>query len=291
MLHFTKRLALAILFRTSRFWPDRIYLKMVYYLSTGEILNLTYPRKFNEKMNWLKLYNRNPFYTKLADKYEVKRIVADMIGNQYVVPTYGVYNSFDSIDFSKLPDAFILKTTHDSGGGILCKSKINFDFIEAKKQMKKKLKKNYYPKYREWPYKNIQPRIVVDKLLDDGTNHELQDYKFWCFNGVPKVIYLTNKGKDVRENFYDMDFNPLSINHGFAKADIEFSKPEGFEIMKELAAKLSRGIPFVRVDFFYVNGKVYFGEYTFYDWGGMQPFQSKEWDIKLGSWINLHFDK
>lgn len=278
----------AVLLKTAKIWPDKFYLENLYRLVTnGESINLDNPQSLNDKINWLKLYDRNPLYTKLADKYEVKKYVKDKIGEEYVVPNYGVYNSFEEIDFDSLPDSFIIKTTHDSGGGVICRSKSSFDLQQAQKKLNKLLKQNYYPKYREWVYKNIPPRLIVDHLLDDHSGHELQDYKFWCFNGEPKVIYLTNKGKDIFENFYDMDFKELDINHGFERVKPEFNKPLEFGLMKELATKLAEGIPFVRVDFFDVNGKVYFGEYTFYDWGGMQPFQSKEWEMKMGSWIKL----
>ena len=186
-----------------------------------------------------------------------------------------------------MPDQFVIKTTHDSSGVITCKDKNWLDKVNAKKIVEASLKRNWYPHLREWVYKDIQPRILIDALLDDHSGTELRDYKFWCFNGQPKVMYFTNKGKVIKENFYDMDFNPLTINHGFERIQPEFEKPEPFELMKSLASKISKGIPFVRVDFFYVDGKVYFGECTFYDWGGMRPFKDFKDDEMLGSWIDL----
>lgn len=266
---------------------DEAYLKFIYKRRFKRELDLTNPRSFNEKMNWLKLYDRNPLYTQLADKYEVKKIVAEKIGAEYVVPNYGVWDRFEDIDFDKLPDQFVLKTTGDSSGVIICKDKKSFDRDSAAKKIKHSITRNWYYRTREWPYKDIKPRIIADRLLDEHTGRELQDYKFWCFNGVPKVMYVTNKGKNIAENFYDMDFNPININHGFPRVSPEFSKPSGFEKMKQLAASLSKDIPFVRVDFFYVNNKIYFGEFTFYDWGGLRPFVNYKMDLEIGKWLTL----
>ena len=266
---------------------DRLYIQIIYYLSFGRKIDLDKPRSFNEKMNWLKLYNRVPLYTILADKYEVKAFVAKIIGEEFVVENYGVYDTWEDIDFDKLPDQFVIKGTHDSGGAFVCRNKARFDCNRVKRRIEKNLKKNYYFPLREWPYMNIKPRIIIDKFLDDGTGSELRDYKFYCFNGIPKYIYNTIKGNNIYENFYDMDFNPININHGFPRHQPEFEKPKNFELMKKLASKLSFGLPFVRVDFFEVDNKVYFGEFTFYDWGGMRPFESYEQDLFLGDLLEL----
>lgn len=212
---------------------------------------------------------------------------AILIGDEYVVPTYGCYNSFDEIDFNQLPDKFVLKATHDSSGAEICRDKTKFNIGGCRKKYKKLLKRNWYWHLREWPYKNIRPRLLIDTFLDDHTGEILRDYKFMCFNGEPKVMYCTVKDKYIYENFYDMDFQPLHISHGYDRHQPEFERPAEFEKMKELAKILSSDIPFVRVDFFDVNGKIYFGEYTFYDWGGMKPFVNKLWDIKLGDWLSL----
>ena len=272
---------------TPKCWPDRFYLKSLYYVDNGKHLNLDNPTTFNEKLNWMKFHDQNPLYRTLVDKYKVKKIVEEKIGSEYVVKNYAVYNSVDEIDLDSLPDSFVLKATHDSGGVIICKSKSSFDLQAAKKKLKRQLSIDYYWKTREWVYKDPDPKIIADEYLDDHSGHELTDYKFWCFNGEPKVMYITNKGKNIKENFYDMDFAPLDINHGFPRVVPEFEKPEQFELMKELAKKLSQGIPFVREDFFNLNGRVYFGEFTFYDWAGLKAFVDDEWDRKLGSWINL----
>ena len=283
------KFCIKVLSYTSCVWPDKMYLSLLYYLRFGKILDLKNPQTFSQKLNWEKIYDRNPLYTKMADKYEVKKHVANIIGDEYVVSNYGVWEKFDQIDFSKLPNQFILKCTHDSSGVVPCKNKASFDLKAAKQIIGRSLRHSYYLEGREWPYKNVRPRIIADMLLDDGRTGELQDYKWWCFNGEPKVMYITNKGiaGQVYENFYDMEFNVLDIDHGFPRIFPEYDKPKEFELMKELAAKLSQDIPFVRVDFFDIHGKVYFGEFTFFDHAGLRPFVSEKWDNILGEWLNL----
>ncbi len=267
--------------------PDKTYIKYVAKGKLGYSIDINHPKTFNEKLNWLKLYGRNPLYTKMADKYEAKKIVAERIGEQYVVKNLGYWRSFEEIDFDALPNQFVLKCTHDSSGAIICRDKNTFDKLSARRKINLSLKMNYFYACREWPYKNIPHRIIADELLNDHSGKELNDYKFWCFNGVPKYMYCTVKSNDVYENFYDMDFKPANIDHGFRRRAPEFAKPEAFELMKELAGKLSAGIPFVRIDFFYVDGKVYFGEYTFFDWAGLQPFKTYQQDLELGKLIEL----
>lgn len=276
-----------IIFGTAPLWPDRLYIETVYKRINHVSLNLDSPQTFNEKLNWLKLYNQNPLYTKLADKYLAKEYVAGVIGEEYVVRNYGVWKTFDEIDFDSLPDRFILKATHDSGGVTICRDKSQLDMLALKIKFDRILKTNYFYKLREWVYKNAEPKIIADELLDDHSGHELTDYKFWCFNGEAKIMYITNKGENIYENFYDMDYTPIDINHGYPRRFPEYTKPQNFELMKSLAAKLSKDIPFVRVDFFDIDGKVYFGEFTFYDWAGMKSFVSKDWDKLLGDWIKL----
>lgn len=276
-----------IIFGTAPLWPDRLYIETVYKRINHVSLNLDCPQTFNEKLNWLKLYNQNPLYTKLADKYLAKEYVAGVIGEEYVVRNYGVWKTFDEIDFDSLPDRFILKATHDSGGVTICRDKSQLDMLALKIKFDRILKTNYFYKLREWVYKNAEPKIIADELLDDHSGHELTDYKFWCFNGEAKIMYITNKGENIYENFYDMDYTPIDINHGYPRRFPEYTKPQNFELMKSLAAKLSKDIPFVRVDFFDIDGKVYFGEFTFYDWAGMKSFVSKDWDKLLGDWIKL----
>lgn len=265
---------------------DKGYVEMHASSCLGYKVDLDNPKTFNEKLNWMKVFGRDSKYTIMADKYAAKDYVASVIGGEYIVPCLGVWNSFDEINFDELPNQFVLKATHQSGV-IVCKDKSKFDMEYARKKLESDLNRNYYNVHREWVYKDIPPRIIADKFLDDNTGTELRDYKFWCFNGEPKVVYLTNKGENVYENFYDMDFNPIQIDHGFVRHQPEFVCPETFSLMKELATKLSKDIPFVRIDFFNVEGKVYFGECTFYDWGGCHPFASYEEDLKIGGWMTL----
>lgn len=276
-----------LLNKFSFLFSDEQYIKTIYHVNFKVLPDLINPVTFNEKLNWLKLHYHNPRLTLMADKYAVKRLVSDLIGEQYVVPCYGVWGKWEDIPFESLPEQFVLKGTHDSGGAFVCKDKSSFNYTEVKHQLKKNLKRDFFLAGREWPYKNIPHRILADKFLDDHTGKELRDYKFWCFNGKPMYMYVTIKGKNVYENFYDIDFNIASINHGFPRHQPEFEKPEKFDEMKKLATILSEGIPFVRVDFFQVDGHVYFGEFTFFDWGGLRPFTNNQTDIELGNLIDL----
>ncbi len=273
--------------------PDSVYLQKLYALNGGSRLNLTNPLSFNEKLNWLKINDRNPLYTKLVDKYDSKKFVAETIGEEYVVKNIGVYKNFSDIKIENLPNKFVVKTTHDSSGTIVCYGKDKFDILDYKKMLTKALKRNYYYQCREWPYKNVEPRLIIDELLETNTMSNgavrLIDYKFWCFNGEPKLMYCTVKGAPVFENFYDMEFNPVYINHGFDRYIPEFQKPVNYNKMIELARVLSSkiGASFIRIDFFNIEGKIYFGEFTFFDWAGLKPFVNEETDLLLGKMIKL----
>lgn len=277
-----------LLTKFTKFYSDEKYIAIKYKLRFGEKMNFDNPQGFCEKLNWMKLNYRNPLFTMMADKYWVKRFVAEKIGPQYVVPCYGCWKSINDIDFNQLPERFFLKSTHDSGGGILVDKSKGIDLNVVRRRFNKKTLrgKNWYWFLREFPYKNIEPRIIAEEYLDEGTGHELHDYKFYCFNGEPKYMYITNKGAKIYENFYDLDFNPVDISHGFERIYPEFSKPQNFEKMVEFARILSNGLPFVRVDFFNVNNKLYFGEFTFYDWAGFKPLTGA-WENRLGSMIKL----
>lgn len=266
---------------------DEKYLKRLFKLFTGDELNLDNPQTFNQKMQWLKLYAHKPIYTIMADKYAVKKYVADLIGEEYVVPCLGVWEHAEDIDFNQLPNQFVLKCTHNSGKGrCICKDKSKLDLRKVRRDIANGLKEDYYRPGRDKQYRDIPKKIIADKFLDDGVGNELRDYKWWCFNGEPIYMYCTNKADECYENFYDMDFNPVLINHGFPRLKPEIDKPQEFELMKNLAAKLSQGIPFVRIDFFDVNHHVYFGEFTFFDWGGLRKF-GDNWDYELGKLIQL----
>lgn len=271
--------------------PDEKYLKKKFKVLVGYELNLDEPRTYNEKLQWLKLHDRNPLYTKLVDKYAVKEYVAEIIGNQYIIPTLGVWNSFDEIDFDTLPDQFVLKCTHDSGGLVICTDKRTFNAGRARKKINSSLKQNYYYIHREWPYKNVKPRIIAEKYMQDKSTDELRDYKFFCFNGVPKALFIAtdrqDSSTDTKFDFYDMDFKHLDITNGHPNAKKTIQKPVSFEEMKSLAKRLSLGIPHVRVDFYEVDGKVYFGELTFAHWSGLVPFEPIKWDYTFGEWLKL----
>lgn len=255
-------------------------------------LNLDNPKTFNEKLQWLKLHDHNPLYHTLVDKFEVKDWVAERIGEEYVPQIYALYNSVEEIDFDALPNSFVLKCTHNSGSFVICKDKATFNRAEALQILQKGMAiKNYYYASREWAYKGVKPRIIAEELLEDDTFEDLVNYKFLCFNGEPKVMYITVKTDDVWENFYDMDFKPLNINHGFRKYRGDIKKPVAFEQMKEIARKLCQGIPHVRVDLYQIKGQLKFSELTFYDWGGFQMFEPKSWDDQIGSWLQLRIDK
>ncbi len=270
--------------------PDEAYLKKKFKIMLGYELNLDNPRTFNEKLQWLKLYDRNPLYSKLVDKYEVKEYVSSIIGDEYIIPTIGVWDSFDEIDFNSLPDQFVLKCTHDSGGLLICKDKNKLDINTAREIINKSLSREYFYLGREWPYKDIKPRIIAEPYLEDDSTHELRDYKFFTFCGIPKAMFIASErgsNNETKFDFFDMDFNHLQFTNGHPNADEIPSKPLNFEKMKLLASKLSQNIPHLRVDFYEANGRLYFGELTFFHWSGMTPFDPPQWDIVFGEWITL----
>lgn len=267
---------------------DKAYLKLMYYLIFDKKLNLNNSKTFNEKLQWLKLYDRNPLYTKLVDKYEVRKYIAQTIGEEYLIPLIGVWDKFDDIDFSTLPNQFVLKCTHDSGGLVICKNKSKLDIEVARKKINKCLRRNYYYSGREWPYKDVKPRIVCEKYMVDESGVELKDYKFFCFDGEPKALFVaTDRGIDTRFDYFDMDFNHLPFMQHYKNGVKKITKPKGFDKMVELAKKLSGSIPHVRVDFYDINGKVYFGELTFYHFSGFEKFEPEEYDEIFGKWIKL----
>jgi hypothetical protein len=272
-------------------FSDRFYLKCAYKEKMGKRLNLDNPQTYNEKLQWLKLYDRKPEYTKMVDKYDVKEYISEKIGEEYIIPTLGIWNEFEEIDFDLLPKQFVLKCTHDSGGLVVCRDKSQLDIAAAREKINRCMKRNYFWHGREWPYKNVKPRIIAEEYLEDKKTSELRDYKFFTFNGTPKLLFIATERYGLEEtkfDFFDMDFNHLNITNGHPNAKILPEKPLNFDKMKELAAKLSKNIPHLRVDFYEVDGKVYFGELTFFHWSGMVPFEPEEWDLKLGQWIDLN---
>jgi hypothetical protein len=270
---------------------DKTYLKIMYRAHFGKNLNLKNPQTYNQKLQWLKLYDRNPIYTTLVDKYLVKEYVKDLLGEEYIIPTLGVYDSFDEINFSELPDQFVLKTTHDSGGVVICENKESFDISVAKIKLDNCLKESFFYYGREWPYKNVKPRIIAEKYMVDESGYELKDYKFFCFDGVAKSMFIASdrgfEDIETKFDFYDMDFNHLSFTNGHPNSNNKIQKPKSLDKMKLLAERLSENLPHVRVDFYDINGRIYFGEMTFFHWSGFVPFEPEEWDYTFGSWIKL----
>jgi len=270
--------------------PDRNYLERIYKIHHGKSLDLDNPVTYTEKLQWLKLYDHRPVYTTMVDKYEVKKFVADRIGEQYVIPLLGVWDSFDEIDFDALPEKFVLKCTHDSGTLVICKDKSTFDREAAGRKFARFMKRDYYSVWREWPYKNVRRRIIAEQYMEDSGDGELRDYKFFTFGGVPKVLYIAQgrgRGEPTVADFFDMEFNhlPFTIDHDMA--EVPPHPPENFRVMQCLAAELSRGTPQLRVDFYEVDGKVYFGEMTFFHCSGLEKFHPESWDRTFGDWVTL----
>lgn len=277
------------------FLPDKVYLSLSYRSSFGRKMNWKNPSTFSEKLQWIKLNDRNPVYTHMVDKFEAKAFCEKRISSQYVVPAVGgPWSSVDEIDFESLPNQFVLKTNHDCGGVIVCPNKATFDFVEAKRILNEHLHRRYYLTCREWPYKNVEPKIFAETYLQDQEGGGVHDYKFFTFNGEPKVMYIAG-GRDysvkehniVYADFFDMEFNHLELKIDHENAPVLPDKPKNFEQMIEVARKLAQGTKHLRVDFYEMNGHMYVGELTFFHCGGLKPFITDNWDAVLGSWIDL----
>lgn len=273
-----------------RWVSDKAYVKLQFRAQLGYWPNLKDPKTYNEKLQWLKLYDRRPEYAAMADKAAVKAFVAERIGEAYVIPTLGVWDRFEDIAFDALPEKFVLKCTHDSGGIVICRDKATFDKVAACQKLKKSLGRSYYWYGREWPYKNIKPRIIAEPYVEDSKTRDLPDYKFFCFDGKAKAMFVATDRQSAQEtkfDFFDMDYRHLPLHNGHPNADRPPEKPAAFETMRCLAEQLSQGIPHVRVDFYQADGKIYFGELTFFHWSGFVPFEPAQWDETFGSWISL----
>lgn len=272
--------------------PDKLYLSIIFRCKMGSWISWNSPLTFNEKIQWLKLYNRKPEFTKMVDKYAVKDYVAEKIGSQYIIPTLGIWDSFDQINFDELPDKFVLKTTHGGGGGgiAICHDKNTFDKQLAKQKLEQSLRSDIYRNYREWPYKNVTRRIIAEQLIETPESTDIKDYKFFCFNGEPHFLKVDfDRFVDHHANYYDMEWRLLP----FGEADFppvpqhKETCPPNFDIMVELVKKLSVDQPFIRVDLFNINGKIYFGELTFYPASGMGKFTSRKADFEIGNLLQL----
>lgn len=269
---------------------DEQYIKEIFKLELGRDLDLTEPKTFNEKMQWLKLYDRKPEYTIMVDKYLSKQYVADRIGDEYVVPLYGVWDKFDDIDFDTLPEQFVLKTTHDCGGVVICRDKSKFDKEVAGKKIKKSLANNYYWHVREWPYKDVVPRVIAEKYMQDGDSQCLPVYKFLCFGGRAAIVQTIQNDKMPNEtiDYFDRDWNLLDLRQNYPNSKTPLKKPENFEEMLNIADRLAKEREsFLRVDLYHINGKIYFSEFTFFSDAGMAKFNPSDWDYTFGSWIKL----
>lgn len=272
------------------FLPDKLFLSLRFRCKMGYWINWKNPSTYNEKLQWLKLYNRKDEYSRLVDKYEVKKYVQKIVGEDYVIPTLGVWDNAEDIDITNLPDQFVLKTTHSGGntGVVICKDKTHFDLEGAKRKLDASLGQSIYRGLREWPYKNVKPRIMAEAYITDNIHASLLDYKFYCFDGEPKaVVIATGRNENLCFDYFDMNFNHLPFEQGGPNSPNLIDKPQNMEKMIELVKTLSKGIPHVRMDLYEVNSQIYFGEYTFFDSSGMAKFNPIEWDYKFGSYIQL----
>ncbi len=270
------------------FIPDKMYLKIKFYLIMGEKLNLDNPKTFNEKLQWLKLYDRKDIYTKMVDKYEAKEYAKNIIGEKYVVETYGVYDKFEDIDFSKLPNQFVLKPTHTSGNVYICKDKNAINYKELKKMINKWLKRDYYKIHREWPYKNVKRRIIAEKYLHELADEDIKDYKFFVFNKKFAYSFVCSERKtNLKFTFFDKNGKFIDMTQDNCPNDPSIQLPNNYNKMIELSEKLAKDTTEIRVDFYEINNKIYFGELTFYDAAGFGKFEPTEWDQKIGMWLDL----
>jgi hypothetical protein len=279
--------------------PDKQYLEMAYRLNNGVKLDIDHPKTFNEKIQWLKVYDRKPEYTIMVDKYQAKQYVANIIGNDHIIPTLGVWDSFDEIDFDQLPDQFVLKCTHDSGGLVICRDKHLLNIENARKKIEKSLKTDYYRVRREWPYKNVKRRIIAEKYMEDVTaevdtfgKKSLIDYKFFCFNGEPKLLYISTGLENhptAKISFYGMDGKEMPFHRRDYAPYHNAPIPKAFKEMSVLARQIAVEVecPFVRIDLYSINEHIYFSEITFSPCGGNIPFEPISADEELGEWLEL----
>ena len=276
-----------ILKAISHVLPDKMYLRLKYLWIMKKPLHLNNPKTFNEKLQWLKLYDRDPKYRDIVDKYEAKKYITNILGPEYIIPTYGIWNSFDDIPFSDLPTKFVLKCTHDSGGIVVVRDKATFDFEAAKEKINKSLARDFYWVGREWPYKGLPRRIIAEKYMENPSDGpELIDYKFYCFNGVPRYLYVSQGLENhatASMSFLTTDwkFAPFGRNDYKPLKELP-TRPTNYEEMFSIASTLSKGYMFIRVDLYSVGGKTYFSELTLSPCSGYMPFAPEDWDLRLG---------
>ena len=277
-----------ILFFT-RVIPDELYLRIAYRLVMGKVLHLNPPVTYNEKIQWLKLHDRRPEYTDMVDKYKAREYISGRVGSKYLVETLGVWDSVDDIDFAKLPTQFVLKCTHDCGGVVICRDKTVLDINETRLFLKRHLDTNFYWQGREWPYKNIYPRVYAEKYLSDLGESQLSDYKVFCFNGQPRLIQVDyDRFEGHKRQFFDCEWRPLDVSFHFPSDKLKIiPKPSLLKEMLFLSRNLSAGIPHLRTDFYIVNDKLYVGEMTFFHGSGLGKWWPEGTDKWLGSFLDL----
>lgn len=271
--------------------PDKPYIQLMYFYHFHRFANLKNPQTFNEKLQWLKLYDRNPEYTIMVDKIAAKQYVAEKIGEEFIIPTLGVWSSPDEIDFDMLPDQFVLKWNHDSGSIVICKDKNTFDRESAKNKLRHGEKVNGYWYGREWPYIGVRPKLLAEEYMEDDATKELRDYKVFTFGGKAHLFLVASerqkKGEDVKFDFFDINRNHLDLINNHQNAAQIPQLPTKFDLMISLAEKIAIDYPHLRVDFYEVNGKVYFGEITLYHGSGFMHFKPEKWEKIMGEWIVL----
>ncbi len=288
-----RKITAAILARFGGWIPDDIYLRWRFRLLMSQTLHLDNPQTFNEKLNWLKIYNRQPWYPNIVDKSKVKEYVENIIGTEHIIPTIGVWDNWDAIDFDLLPQQFVLKSTNGGGGTgvVICRDKEHFNWQDAKMKLEKSMATNW-DYGREWVYRDIKPRIIAEQYMKNEGEKYLDDYKFMCFNGEPKLLFMASdrylQGESLKFDWYDMELNHLPIkSRGYNNKNRKLMLTPQFEEMKQIARKLSKDFPHIRVDLYLINGNIYFGELTFFHDAGFVAIEPIEWDYKIGSWLSL----
>lgn len=273
----------------SRFMSDELAIRLLYKLKMDKKLNLNPPRTYNEKLQWLKLYDRNPIYPKIVDKYEVRKYIAEKVGENFLVPLIGVYDKFEDINFDDFPNSFVIKCTHNSGGVVICRNKSDFNYTQAQRIINKNLKKNYYLNCREWPYKNVQPKIICERLIETADGNPPRDIKVFCFNGIPKALFVaSDRGRGTKFDFFDIDWNKLDVKQHYPNSDYRLSKPENWEVLLEASRKISEDFPHLRVDFYLDKyGNPLIGELTLTHFAGWFRFEPDSYDLIFGDWLKL----
>ena len=271
--------------------PDSLYLKVLYRVIMGRKLSLRNPKEYNEKLQWLKLNDRKPEYSTMVDKYEVRGYIEDLLGDKYLIPCLGIYDSVDDIDIDALPDRFVLKCTHDSGSVEICKDKSSFDIEGARHRLSQAMKRNYYATYREWPYKYVKPRIIAEGYLE-GDGGDLKDYKVMCFNGEAKIIEVHEnrfvEGKVHTQTFYDREWNIVPLTQvETVTVDRPGERPRQLDEILRLSELIAKDMYHARIDWYIEGDKIYFGEITFFDGSGFESFSTPEMERMLGDMIKL----